>query len=151
MPAEIVLRCFRIELIEDEIWLAGEDTQICLRRRVPERALPTTDRAVAINSIIELGASLECDPTTVACALVGLGHLIRGLTWRCAARRARRPVMARRYGRVRHHRQVSRLHLANTCEQNRGEPGGQYDFNGNTYQDAWTCTLSFQFENAKTS
>ena len=88
MPAEIVLRCFRIELVEDEIWLTGEDTQICLRRRVPERALPTTDGAVAINSVIELGASLECDPTTVACALVGLGHLIRGLTNEVEGRRA---------------------------------------------------------------
>ena len=80
VPAEIVLRCFRIELVDDEIWLAGKDTQIRLRRRVPERAGPTTDRAVAINSVIQLGASFECDPTTVACALVDLGHLIRGLT-----------------------------------------------------------------------
>ena len=85
MPAEIVLRSFRIELVEDEIWLAGEDAQIRLRRRVPERSRPTTDRAVAINSVIELGASLECDPTTVARALVGLGHLIRGLTFAVAA------------------------------------------------------------------
>jgi len=60
---------------------------------VPERALPTTDRAVAINSVIELGASLECDPTTVACALVGLGHLIRGLTWGL-----RRSELRRGYG-----------------------------------------------------
>ena len=98
VPAEIVLRCFRIELVEDEIWLTGEDTQICLRRRVPERALPTTDGAVAINSVIELGASLECDPTTVACALVGLGHLIRGLTFavKCAReRRSRRVIFDR--------------------------------------------------------
>jgi hypothetical protein len=80
VPAEIVLRCFCIELVQDEIFLAGEDTQICLRCRVPERALPTTDRAVAINSVIELRASVECDPTTVACALVGLSHLIRSLT-----------------------------------------------------------------------
>src|SRR5882672_5723220 len=78
VPAEIVLRRFRIELVEDEIRLAGEDTQIGLRRRVPERALPTTDRAVAIDHVAELGASLECDPTTVTCALVGLGHLLRG-------------------------------------------------------------------------
>ena len=80
MSAEIMLRCFRIELVEDEICLAGEDTQIRLRRRMPERALAATDRAVAINGVIELGASFECDPATVACALVGLGHLIRGLT-----------------------------------------------------------------------
>jgi len=80
-----VLRCFRIELVEHQIWLTAKDTQICLRRRVPERALPTANRAVAINSVIELGASLECDPTTVARALVGLGHLIRGLTFAVAA------------------------------------------------------------------
>ena len=74
MPAEIVLRCFRIELVERQICLAGDDAKVRLRRWMPERALPATDRAIAINSVIEPGAGLECDPTTVACALIGLGH-----------------------------------------------------------------------------
>ena len=81
MSAEIMLRCFRIELVEDEIGLAGEHTEVSFRRRVPERTLPTIDRAVAIDDVIELGTNLECDPTTVASASVGLGHLNCGLTF----------------------------------------------------------------------
>ena len=80
MSAEIMLRCFRIELVEDEIGLAGEHTEVSFRRRVPERTLPTTDRAVAIDGVIELGTNLECDPTTVASAFVSLAHLDCDLT-----------------------------------------------------------------------
>lgn len=75
MLAEIVLRCFRIELIKDEIRRAREDTKLCVLRRVPERTRSTTDRAVAIDNVLELGSNLERDHTTMALALIGLGHL----------------------------------------------------------------------------
>ena len=73
--AEIVLRCFRIELIKGEITFAREDTKVCVCSRVPERTLATTNRAVAINDVVEFSSNLECNPTTMACALVGLNHL----------------------------------------------------------------------------
>ena len=74
MLAEIVLRSFRIELVEHEISLTREDAKVCVGRRVPERTLATTDRAVAIDDVVQFGSNLECDPAAMACALVGLDH-----------------------------------------------------------------------------
>src|SRR6185312_11415247 len=74
MLAKIMLGGFRVELVKDEICLTRDDPQVCFRGRVPERTLTTTDRAVAIDDIVELSSNLECDPTTMACALVGLDH-----------------------------------------------------------------------------
>src|SRR5205085_4598333 len=67
--AEIVLRRLRIELIKGQIVFARQDAKVCVCRRMPERALSATHGAVAINNVIELGPSLECDPATVARAL----------------------------------------------------------------------------------
>jgi hypothetical protein len=72
--AEIVLGRLRIELIKGEIAFAREDAKVRLRRRVPERTLSTTHRAVAIHDGVELRPNLERDPTTMARALIALDH-----------------------------------------------------------------------------
>src|SRR5262245_44017376 len=74
MPAEVVLRRLRIELIKGEIGLAGEHAEVRVRRRVPEGAYSATDRAVAIDDVVGLGSNLERDPATMARAPVGLDH-----------------------------------------------------------------------------
>lgn len=66
MPAEIVLRSIRVELVEHEIGFACEDTKIRLRCPVPQSTPAATQRAVTVDDIVELGSYLECDSTTVA-------------------------------------------------------------------------------------
>ena len=74
MLAEIMLSGFRIELIKGEIALTGDDTKVCLGRRMPQRTFSMAHGAVAINGVAELGSNLERDTTTMARALVGLDH-----------------------------------------------------------------------------
>jgi hypothetical protein len=72
--AEIVLGRSCIELVKDEIVLAGEDMEVCICRRMPERALATTYGAVAIDNVVELGPNLEGDPPAMARTLIALNH-----------------------------------------------------------------------------
>jgi hypothetical protein len=66
MPAEIVLRRIRVELVKDEIRFAREDTKLRIRCPVPQSTSATTERAVAVDDVVEVGSHLECDSTTVA-------------------------------------------------------------------------------------
>ena len=70
--AEEVLGRLRIELIQGEIRLSREDTKVCVCRRVPQGTRSATDRAVAIDDVVEVSSSLERDPTTMARAQIGL-------------------------------------------------------------------------------
>jgi hypothetical protein len=70
--AEEVLGGLRIELIQGEIRLSREDPKVCVCRGVPQRTRTAADRAVAIDDVAEVGASLERDATTMARALIGL-------------------------------------------------------------------------------
>src|SRR5262245_3700692 len=74
MPAKIMLRGFRVELIQRQVRFAREDAKVRFRCRVPERALAMADRAVAIDDVAQLGLRLEGDPTAMARAAIGF-HL----------------------------------------------------------------------------
>src|SRR5213075_3126333 len=66
MPAEIVLRRPRIELVEDEIPFAAQDAKVGFARRMPQRSLAAADGAVAIDNVVELRFCLEGHAAAVA-------------------------------------------------------------------------------------
>ncbi len=76
VATKIVLRGFRVELIKHEIGFAREDTKTRIRRSVPERALATTQGAVAVDDVVEIRPNLEHDSAAMACALMDLVHLV---------------------------------------------------------------------------
>src|SRR5260221_4443750 len=61
MAAKIVLRGFRVELVEHQLGFAGEDAKARIRRAVPESALAAAQRAVAVDDVVEIGSELRRD------------------------------------------------------------------------------------------
>jgi hypothetical protein len=66
MSAEIVLCSFRVELVKNEIGFASKDTKIRIRYPMPKGTPATTERAVTVDDVVEVGSYLKFDSTTVA-------------------------------------------------------------------------------------
>jgi hypothetical protein len=61
VAAGVVLRRPGVELIEDEVVLAGKDSKVSLRHAVPQRALAAAQRAGAVDDVVELRLNVERD------------------------------------------------------------------------------------------
>src|SRR5262249_37356309 len=97
VPAEIMLRGLRAELVERQLGLAPQDPQARFGGSVPERALAAADRAIAFGDATDLRVQLERHAAAMAGTTVGLLHraIIRSVPERSPRRGRTRAARAR--------------------------------------------------------
>lgn len=64
-PAEVVLGRHGAKLVQAEIGLTGQDTEVCIVGSVPEGAFHAADRTIALDGSANVAIKLEGDTPTV--------------------------------------------------------------------------------------
>ena len=75
VATEVMLGCHRVELVESQLSLAGEHAKARLGHAVPQRTTTVTQRAIAIDYVVELRLHLEGDAPAMARSSMRLEHV----------------------------------------------------------------------------